>query len=147
MVTRVFVFEDGMKRILVTPTFQRGLYRLNGEEVAPLLSAIPEFITRWQRNRDLTKGKLYSHHTFTDGKSCIAPAGDCGCKYVLYYTIVGEDFIPIKVTFLLSFETVERPFLFRQQYMRQAIQHYRRGEYQEVTVDGLLGIIRAYIQD
>lgn len=137
-----------MKRILVTPTFQRGLYRLNGEEIAPLLSAIPEFIVRWQRNRDLNKGKLYSHHTLTDGKSCIvAPAGDRGCAYVLYYTIVGEDFIPIKVTFLLSFETVERSFLFRQQYMRQAIQHYRRGEYQEVTVDGLLGIIRAYIQD
>ena len=138
-----------MKRILVTPTFQRGLYRLNGDEVAPLLSAIPEFIARWQRNRDLNNGKLYSHHTFTDGKSCIASAGDRGCAYVLYYTIVGEDFIPIKVTFLLSFETVEsgRSFLFRQQYVRQAIQHYRRGEYQEVTVDGLLGIIRAYIQD
>lgn len=137
-----------MKRILVTPTFQRCLYRLNGEEVAPLLSAIPEFIARWQRNRDLTKGKLYSHHTFTDGKSCIiAPVVGHGCAYVLYYTIVGEDLIPIKVTFLLSFETVERPFLFRQQYMRQAIQHYRRGEYQVVRVDGLLGIIRAYIQD
>ena len=137
-----------MKRILVTPTFQRCLYRLNGEEVAPLLSAIPEFITRWQRNRALSNGKLYLHHTFTDGKSCIvAPAGDRGCAYVLYYTIVGEDFIPIKVTFLFSFETVGRSFLFRQQYMRQAIQHYRRGEYQEVTVDGLLGIIRAYIQD
>ena len=136
-----------MKRILVTPTFQRVLYRLNGKEIVPLLSAIPEFIARWQRNRDLNKGKLYSHHTLTDGKSCIAPAGDRGCAYVLYYTIVGEDFIPIKVNFLLSFETVDRPFLFRQQYMRQAIQHYRRGEYQEVTVDGLLGIIRAYIQD
>lgn len=136
-----------MKRILVTPTFQRCLYRLNGEEVAPLLSAIPEFITRWQRNRALSNGKLYLHHTFTDGKSCIASAGDRGCAYVLYYTIVGEDFIPIKVTFLFSFETVGRSFLFRQQYMRQAIQHYRRGEYQEVTVDGLLGIIRAYIQD
>lgn len=136
-----------MKRILVTPTFQRCLYRVNGEEVAPLLSAIPEFIARWQRNRDLNKGKLYSHHTFTDGKSCIAPVVGHGCAYVLYYTIVGEDFIPIKVTFLLSFETVERPLLFRQQYMRQAIQHYRRGEYYGVTVNGLLGIIRAYIQD
>lgn len=136
-----------MKRILVTPTFQRGLYRLKGEEIALLLSAIPEFIVRWQRNRDLNKGKLYSHHTFTDGKSCIAPVVGHGCAYVLYYTIVGEDFIPINVTFLLSFETVERSFLFRQQYMRQAIQHYRRGEYQKVTVDGLLGIIRAYIQD
>lgn len=138
-----------MKRILVTPTFQRGLYRLKGEEIAPLLSAIPEFITRWQRNRDLTKGKLYSHHTFTDGKSCIiASVVGHGCAYVLYYTIVGEDLIPIKVTFLLSFEIKSgRTFLFRQQYMRQAIQHYRRGEYQEVTVDGLLGIIRAYIQD
>lgn len=140
-----------MKRILVTPTFQRGLYKLHGERVAPLLSAIPEFIARWQRNRDLNKGKLYLHHTFADGKRCIiAPEGRYDHAHTLYYTFVGEDFIPIQLDPYSSVNIVgdRRAYLlFGQQYGRQAVQHYRRGEYQEVTVDGLLGIIRAYIQD
>lgn len=147
-----------MKNIFISPTFKRTLehrcFCLRTKDAELFIQAIAEFIQRIEYGKPL-KGKTYVHRSLSETTGFIAVKDTyiTSCL-MLTYAIINTDVLfcavlqplvcnmkPLEVA-LYSYASKAMTAT-----MRQAIQHYRRGEVQVMTLNGVFGIIRSYVKE
>lgn len=147
-----------MKNIFISPTFQRSLvqhcFSLRVNEVSVFIQAIAEFANRVEYGKPL-QSKNYVQQPLAENTGFIAVRGTLGITgLMLTYAIIGNDILfcavlqPL-VCNLRSFELEIQKYMSRslKATMRQALQHYRRGNVQSVTLNSVFGIIRSYVKE
>lgn len=147
-----------MKNIFISPTFKRALehhcFCLRTKDAELLIQAIAEFVQRIEYGKPL-KSKTYVQRNLSETTGFIAVKDTyiTSCL-MLTYAIINTDVLlcavlqplvcnmkPLEVE-LCSYASKAMTAT-----MRQAIQHYRRGEVQLMTLNGVFGIIRSYVKE
>jgi hypothetical protein len=147
-----------MKNIFISPTFKRALehhcFCLRTKDAELFIQAIAEFIQRIEYGKPL-KSKTYVQRSLSETTGFIAVKDTyiTSCL-MLTYAIINTDVLfcavlqplvcnrkPLEVE-LCSYASKAMTTT-----MRQAIQHYRRGEVQLTTLNGVFGIIRSYVKE
>ena len=147
-----------MKNIFISPTFKRALehhcFCLRTKDAELFIQAIAEFVQRIEYGKPL-KSKIYVQRSLSETTGFIAVKDTyiTSCL-MLTYAVINTDVVFCAVlqplvcnTKPLEVELCSYASKAMTAPMRQAIQHYRRGEVQLMTLNGVFGIIRSYVKE
>ena len=147
-----------MKNIFISPTFKRTLehhcFCLRTKDAELFIQAIAEFVERMEYGKPL-KSKNYVQRDLLENIGFLAVKDTyiTSCL-MLTYAIINTGVLFCAVlqplvcnTKPLEVELCSYASKAMTATMRQAIQHYRRGEVQLMTLNGVFGIIRSYVKE